>query len=105
MCQSVICCRVTPLQKAQVVELVKLNKRTVTLAIGDGANDVSMIKSTFDVVLCQHFISSVSATAPWLGRRPCSQRAWVQFQLVPIGDIGHWWQQDGHPAKTAPVPQ
>jgi len=45
MCQTVICCRVTPLQKAQVVELVKCNKRTVTLAIGDGANDVSMIKS------------------------------------------------------------
>jgi len=46
MCQAVICCRVTPLQKAQVVELVKCNKQTVTLAIGDGANDVSMIKST-----------------------------------------------------------
>ncbi|MEQ2173117.1 hypothetical protein GOODEAATRI_028534, partial [Goodea atripinnis] len=44
MCQTVICCRVTPLQKAQVVELVKKYKQTVTLAIGDGANDVSMIR-------------------------------------------------------------
>ncbi|XP_051922125.1 phospholipid-transporting ATPase ID isoform X2 [Hippocampus zosterae] len=44
-CKAVICCRVTPLQKAQVVELVKKYKRAVTLAIGDGANDVSMIKS------------------------------------------------------------
>ncbi|XP_077377783.1 phospholipid-transporting ATPase ID-like [Festucalex cinctus] len=44
MCKAVICCRVTPLQKAQVVELVKTYKRAVTLAIGDGANDVSMIK-------------------------------------------------------------
>ncbi|KAA0703813.1 Phospholipid-transporting ATPase ID [Triplophysa tibetana] len=45
MCQTVICCRVTPLQKAQVVELVKKHKNAVTLAIGDGANDVSMIKT------------------------------------------------------------
>ncbi|XP_044122370.1 phospholipid-transporting ATPase ID isoform X1 [Neovison vison] len=44
-CRAVICCRVTPLQKAQVVELVKKHKKAVTLAIGDGANDVSMIKT------------------------------------------------------------
>jgi len=44
-CNSVICCRVTPLQKALVVELVKKYKQAVTLAIGDGANDVSMIKA------------------------------------------------------------
>ncbi|XP_076443578.1 phospholipid-transporting ATPase ID-like [Babylonia areolata] len=43
-CKAVICCRVTPLQKAMVVELVKRHKKTITLAIGDGANDVSMIK-------------------------------------------------------------
>lgn len=43
--RAVICCRVTPLQKAQVVELIKKHKKAVTLAIGDGANDVSMIKS------------------------------------------------------------
>ena len=30
---------------SQVVELVKKFKKCVTLAIGDGANDVSMIKS------------------------------------------------------------
>nr|XP_012625497.1 phospholipid-transporting ATPase FetA-like isoform X2 [Microcebus murinus]XP_012625498.1 phospholipid-transporting ATPase FetA-like isoform X2 [Microcebus murinus] len=45
MCKGVICCRMTPLQKAQVVELVKRYKKMVTLAIGDGANDVSMIKA------------------------------------------------------------
>lgn len=44
-CKSVICCRVTPLQKALVVELIKRSKKAVTLAIGDGANDVSMIKA------------------------------------------------------------
>ncbi|PAV85771.1 hypothetical protein WR25_25080 isoform B [Diploscapter pachys] len=45
MCMAVICCRVTPLQKALVVDLVKRNKKAVTLSIGDGANDVSMIKT------------------------------------------------------------
>ncbi|XP_074150574.1 putative phospholipid-transporting ATPase IM isoform X2 [Sminthopsis crassicaudata] len=45
ICKTVICCRVTPLQKAQVVELVKKHRKAVTLAIGDGANDISMIKS------------------------------------------------------------
>lgn len=45
LCKTVICCRVTPLQKAQVVELIKRHKQAVTLAIGDGANDVSMINS------------------------------------------------------------
>ncbi|XP_037079710.1 phospholipid-transporting ATPase ID-like [Pollicipes pollicipes] len=44
-CKAVICCRVTPLQKALVVELVKKYKKAVTLSIGDGANDVSMIKT------------------------------------------------------------
>ncbi|XP_050400643.1 phospholipid-transporting ATPase ID isoform X2 [Patella vulgata] len=43
-CKAIICCRVTPLQKALVVDLVKRSKKSITLAIGDGANDVSMIK-------------------------------------------------------------
>lgn len=43
-CESVICCRVTPKQKAQVVKLIKDNLNKVTLAIGDGANDVNMIQ-------------------------------------------------------------
>ncbi|CAG8451897.1 8946_t:CDS:10 [Scutellospora calospora] len=42
---SVICCRVSPLQKALVVELVRTGKFSTTLAIGDGANDVSMIQA------------------------------------------------------------
>eukprot|EP00079_Xenopus_tropicalis_P032657 XP_017946428.1 PREDICTED: phospholipid-transporting ATPase IK [Xenopus tropicalis] len=44
-CQTVICCRVTPKQKSMVVQLVKKHKRATTLAIGDGANDVNMIKT------------------------------------------------------------
>ncbi|NXQ79748.1 AT8B3 ATPase, partial [Nyctibius grandis] len=44
-CQAVICCRVTPKQKALIVQLVKKHKEAITLAIGDGANDVNMIKT------------------------------------------------------------
>ncbi|XP_059644939.1 probable phospholipid-transporting ATPase 4 [Cornus florida] len=43
-CASVICCRVSPKQKALVTRLVKEGTRKTTLAIGDGANDVGMIQ-------------------------------------------------------------
>merc|ERR1719481_1581108 len=43
-CKAVICCRVSPLQKAEVVELVSKFTKSITLAIGDGANDVAMIQ-------------------------------------------------------------
>lgn len=43
-CEAVICCRVSPAQKAEVVKLIKDDDmEAITLAIGDGANDVSMI--------------------------------------------------------------
>ncbi|OAF57231.1 hypothetical protein VC83_05843 [Pseudogymnoascus destructans] len=45
MCKAVICCRVSPLQKALVVKLVKKHLKAILLAIGDGANDVSMIQA------------------------------------------------------------
>ena len=44
-CNTVICCRVSPLQKAQIVHLIKDNLGVMCLAIGDGANDVSMIQA------------------------------------------------------------
>lgn len=45
-CKAVICCRVSPLQKALVVKMVKLKKKgLILLAIGDGANDVLMIQA------------------------------------------------------------
>ncbi len=50
-CSAVICCRVTPKQKANVVSLVKRYKKAVTLSIGDGANDVNMIKSEWELNL------------------------------------------------------
>ncbi|TKY84808.1 hypothetical protein EX895_005888 [Sporisorium graminicola] len=43
-CEAVVCCRVSPAQKALTVKLVKDGKNAMTLAIGDGANDVAMIQ-------------------------------------------------------------
>lgn len=43
MAISVICCRVSPKQKSQVVRMTKRNTKFITLSIGDGANDVPMI--------------------------------------------------------------
>ncbi|XP_041121826.1 phospholipid-transporting ATPase VD-like isoform X3 [Polyodon spathula] len=43
-CRAVVCCRSTPLQKSQVVKLVREKLEVLALAIGDGANDVSMIQ-------------------------------------------------------------
>jgi phospholipid-translocating ATPase len=43
-CKSVLCCRVSPSQKAAVVQLVKNGLDVMALSIGDGANDVAMIQ-------------------------------------------------------------
>ena len=46
MCKSVICARVTPRQKAAIVDMVRLaDPKVVTLSVGDGANDVPMIQT------------------------------------------------------------
>ncbi|KAL8106257.1 hypothetical protein AgCh_029880 [Apium graveolens] len=44
-CSAVVCCRVSPLQKAQVTRLVRKGAQRITLSIGDGANDVGMIQA------------------------------------------------------------
>jgi phospholipid-transporting ATPase len=42
--ESVVCCRVNPLQKSQVIKVMKkYHPNMISLAIGDGGNDVSMI--------------------------------------------------------------
>ena len=57
-CSSVMCCRATPLQKALVVRLIKGKDKVLTLAVGDGANDVSMIKVIItDILLTFYFLA------------------------------------------------
>lgn len=43
--RSVVCCRSSPTQKSDIVEFIKKKSNKVTLSIGDGGNDVNMIKS------------------------------------------------------------
>ena len=44
-CDTVVCCRLLPLQKAEVVHLIKKRTNKIVLSIGDGQNDVPMIKA------------------------------------------------------------
>uniref|UniRef100_A0A8C0VNH2 P-type phospholipid transporter n=1 Tax=Cyanistes caeruleus TaxID=156563 RepID=A0A8C0VNH2_CYACU len=73
-CQAVICCRVTPKQKALIVQLVKKHKKAVTLAIGDGANDVNMIK-TADIGVGISGLEGLQAVQ-------CSDYALAQFSFL-----------------------
>ncbi|CAH9088943.1 unnamed protein product [Cuscuta epithymum] len=83
-CTVVLCCRVAPLQKAGIVALIKNRTDAMTLAIGDGANDVSMIQ-TADVGI------GISGQE---GRQAvmASDFAMGQFRfLVPLLLVhGHW---------------
>ncbi|KAF2703502.1 P-type ATPase [Pleomassaria siparia CBS 279.74] len=45
LADSVICCRASPAQKASLVKNIRKRvKESITLAIGDGANDIAMIQ-------------------------------------------------------------
>ncbi|CAI4230590.1 unnamed protein product [Auanema sp. JU1783] len=44
-CSSVVCCRMSPMQKAEVVEMVRSLGKHVVMSVGDGANDVAMIQA------------------------------------------------------------
>ncbi|VDO69688.1 unnamed protein product [Heligmosomoides polygyrus] len=44
-CRAVVCCRMCPMQKAEVVEMVQAVGNHIVLAVGDGANDVAMIQA------------------------------------------------------------
>lgn len=51
-CQAVLCCRLSPLQKSEVVKLMKeLPEQPITAAIGDGANDVSIVHKKNPILL------------------------------------------------------
>ncbi|KAK4766163.1 hypothetical protein SAY87_007805 [Trapa incisa] len=90
-CSVVLCCRVAPLQKAGIVALVKKRTSDMTLAIGDGANDVSMIQ-------CADVGIGISGQE---GRQAvmASDFAMGQFRfLVPLLLVhGHWnYQRMGY---------
>lgn len=63
-CNTVLACRVSPLQKAELVGLVKtgMTPQPTTLAIGDGANDVGMIQRA-DVRCIKHLLCAACMIA------------------------------------------
>ncbi|KAI3763388.1 hypothetical protein L1987_53845 [Smallanthus sonchifolius] len=83
-CASVICCRVSPKQKAMVTRLVKEGTGKTTLAIGDGANDVGMIQEA-DIGVGISGVEGMQAVM-------ASDFAIAQFQFLErlLVVHGHW---------------
>ena len=72
---TVICCRISPSQKSEVIQKMKsFDGRAVTLAIGDGGNDVSMIMEA-NIGIGIHGEEGLSATQ-------ASDFAIGEFQLL-----------------------
>lgn len=81
-CKAVVCCRVSPDQKREIVDLVRYGVEGVrTLAIGDGANDVAMIQAAHvgvSVLSCHwisydHFIISLLQRLELKVKKVCKQ--------------------------------
>ncbi|NXU77502.1 AT8B3 ATPase, partial [Oreotrochilus melanogaster] len=111
-CQAVICCRVTPKQKALVVQLVQKHKKVTTMAIGDGANDVNMIKSEArgrgqgggdvpvpfqEVLVCvaplitpREVTEEAPSLCSWLTLFPTNLRL-IHWQIAPAGPLYEGW--------------
>ena len=54
-CSAVVCCRMSPLQKSEIVKMMKTSsKKPITAAVGDGGNDVAMIQA--GVNICFSFL-------------------------------------------------
>jgi hypothetical protein len=88
-CAAVICCRVSPLQKAQVTALVKSSGYT-TLAIGDGANDVGMIQKAH-IGGSTHSCQAGLALVVFLPQGPSSRRNLaVSWRVIRILKIPPW---------------
>ncbi|XP_052133143.1 phospholipid-transporting ATPase IF-like isoform X2 [Frankliniella occidentalis] len=85
-CPAVVCCRLSPLQKCQVVRLIKNSRsRPTTAAIGDGANDVSMIQEA-------HVGLGLMGKEGRQAER-CSDFAVARFRFVQRALLvhGHWY--------------
>ena len=51
-CSAVVCCRMSPLQKSEIVKMMKTSSRKpITAAVGDGGNDVAMIQAGVNIWL------------------------------------------------------
>ncbi|XP_075259797.1 phospholipid-transporting ATPase IF-like isoform X5 [Convolutriloba macropyga] len=85
-CDAVLCCRLSPLQKSEVVMMIRHSPtKPVTLAIGDGANDVSMIQEA-------HVGIGVMGKEGTQAVR-CSDYAIARFKFLQRALLvhGHWY--------------
>ncbi|CAB1337477.1 unnamed protein product, partial [Coregonus sp. 'balchen'] len=81
-CKAVICCRVSPLQKSEVVEMVKKQVKVITLAIGDGANDVGMIQTAHEHSVYKLYNASLTTFRLFIYLGPSSPCPPTQFKYL-----------------------
>jgi hypothetical protein len=93
-CVAVICCRVSPLQKAQVTALVK-SWGDKTLAIGDGANDVGMIQKAHIGEMRRGGVQACGGHRPQAGRSACALRC-LSRPATPASWPHHTLPRCGH---------
>ncbi len=103
-CESVICCRMIPIQKAQIVNYVQNRTNRVTLAIGDGANDVAMIQTAsvgvgisgveglqavyaadYSIAVFKHLSRLLLVHGTWNYNRVCKIIYFIYYKNLPIG--------------------
>ncbi|KAM6912187.1 phospholipid-transporting ATPase VD [Xenentodon cancila] len=110
-CRAVICCRSTPLQKSQVVRLIRDKLGVMTLAVGDGANDVSMIQvadvgigisgqegmqavmaSDFAISRFQHLRKLMLVHGHWCYHRLANMILYFIYKNVMYVNLLFWYQ-------------
>ncbi|XP_052754672.1 phospholipid-transporting ATPase IF-like [Galleria mellonella] len=87
-CDAVLCCRLSPIQKAEIVKLIKhCPSHPITAAIGDGANDISMIQEA-------HVGFGIFGREGHQAAR-CADFAFTKFSMVKkiLLVLGHWYYQ------------
>uniref|UniRef100_A0A665W3Y8 Phospholipid-transporting ATPase n=1 Tax=Echeneis naucrates TaxID=173247 RepID=A0A665W3Y8_ECHNA len=110
-CRSVLCCRVTPLQKSSVVKVVREKLKVITLAVGDGANDVNMIQaadigigisgqegmqaamaSDFAIARFQHLKKLLLVHGHWCHTRLANMIIYFFYKNVAYVNLLFWYQ-------------
>ncbi|CAB1324988.1 unnamed protein product [Coregonus sp. 'balchen'] len=110
-CRSVLCCRVTPLQKSTVVKVVRERLKVMTLAIGDGANDVNMIQaadvgigisgqegmqavmaSDFSISCFKHLKKLLLVHGHWCYSRLANMAVYFFYKNVTYVNLLFWYQ-------------
>lgn len=104
----------SPLQKALVVKLVKKNSSSLLLAIGDGANDVSMIQaahvgvgiSGLEVMIDNYRCDNMPNFRTGSASRPFRRCGYLTIQISEETAIGAWCMElpatvEAHPMYGA----